>query len=60
MRDEDKKSLNADGTPMITPGQELDISKRSIGYPTPPCALDSTTSPVTFKTFKKKLDKKQK
>jgi hypothetical protein len=60
MRDEDKKSLNADGTPMITPGQELDISKRSIEYPTPPCALDSTSSEISFKNFKKKLDKKTK
>jgi len=42
---------------MITPGQELDISKRSKGYPTPPCALDATAKPSkTYKSFKKKLE----
>ena len=57
MRDEDKKSINADETPMITPGQELDISKRSKGYPTPPCALDATNKKTkTFKSLKKQLD----
>lgn len=57
MKDEEKKSVNPDGSPMITPGQGLDISKRSIEYPTPPCALDATTkSSKTFKSLKKKLD----
>jgi hypothetical protein len=61
MKDEEKKSLNPDGSPMITPGQELDISKRSNRYPTPPCALDSTTqSNITFKSFKKKLETSKK
>jgi len=60
MRDEDKKSLNADDSPMITPGQELDISKRSKGYPTPPCALDATTKSTTYKSFKKKLETNKK
>jgi len=57
MKDEQKKSVNPDGSPMITPGQELDISKRSKGYPTPPCALDATIKPSkTFKSLKKHLD----
>jgi hypothetical protein len=57
MKDEQKKSVNPDGSPMITPGQELDISKRSKGYPTPPCALDATIKPSkTYKSFKKKLE----
>ena len=60
MRDEDKKSLNADGSSIITPGQELDISKRSNRYPTPPCALDATAKRTTYKSFKKKLETNQK
>jgi hypothetical protein len=43
MKDKDKKSINSNNKPIITPGQVLDISKRSKTYPTPPCALDSTT-----------------
>lgn len=57
MKDEEKKSINADGSPILTPGQELDISKRSKRYPTPPCALDATTkTSKTFKSLKKQLD----
>ena len=57
MKDEEKKSVNADGSPILTPGQELDISKRSNRYPTPPCALDATTkTSKTFKSLKKQLD----
>ena len=59
MKDIEKKSVDGQGNPINTPGQELDISKRSNEYPTPPCALDSTSrSGKTFKSFKKQLDKK--
>lgn len=57
MEDVSKKSIGSDGKPIITPGQELDISKRSKQYPTPPCALDATSkSSKTFKKFKKQLE----
>jgi hypothetical protein len=59
MKDVEKKSLNSDGSSIKAPGQELDISKRSNRYPTPPCALDATTKSSkqkTFKTLKKELE----
>lgn len=57
MRDENKKSLNSDGSPMITPGQTMDISKRQSENQTPPCALDATAGKLKFKDLKKKLAK---
>lgn len=57
MEDISKKSIGTDGKPIMTPGQELDISKRSKQYPTPPCALDGTSQPSkTFKILKKQLE----
>lgn len=58
MRDEDKKSINSDGTPLITPGQVMDISKRSEEFSTPPCVLDATAGKLKYKDLKKKLGKR--
>ena len=37
-----EKKDTAKKTKVRTPGQNMDISKRSKDFPTPPCDLDST------------------
>lgn len=37
-----EKKDTAKKTKVLTPGQKMDISKRSKDFPTPPCDLDST------------------